>query len=391
MVLDSIPDIPPDGTPAISDSERTYPPPPPIPSFILTSGSFNETNRSRFINLTLAMASRDFNFHPTPLEYEGLTYYQSLFYSAEALGAMSGTIGGGLIGCVIAYRQRNPGFLFKRLPINPQYKLWGSKLVNVMFITAVGRVWGMTSYGVKAWNEIGRKQKEDPNMQRYLRMKNNWLEKRKKEAENGVPVKSTINWEEVKRMAETPAEVQTAERERLHGAYPYGNQQQDEQGLGGPFFEEKKWDGGDEDHQQPQLTRAQKWEQAARNREQRAKEEAARAFSKVSGKDEDEDPFFGGSSSGSGAGENEPIKTEEIKTGWRNSQSVRGASAWDRLRKGNRQDTDIETKGDSFTFSGSDRERQLAKEEAQREFDLQVERERQGEGQDGFVEGGRRR
>ncbi|CCX07283.1 hypothetical protein FPQ18DRAFT_352375 [Pyronema domesticum] len=389
MVLDSIPDIPPDGSPPVSDSERTYPPPPPIPSFILTSGSFNEANRSRFINLTLAMAARDFNFHPTPVEYEGLSYYQSVFYSAEALGAMSGTLAGGLIGCVIAYRQKNPGFLFRQLPLSPQYRLWGSKLVNVIFITGLGRVWGMTSYGVKAWNEISRKQKEDPNMQRYLKMKNAWLEQRKRNAEKGVPVKAQVNWEEVKKMAETPVEVQTAERERLQGTYgaqAFGGQtDQDEQGLGGPFFEEKKWDGGVEEQQQ--LTRAQKWEQAARNREQRTKEEAARALAKATGKDEDEDPFFGGSEQE----EREPVKTEEPKSGWRNTQSIRGGSAWDRLRRGVRQEGEMETKGDSFAFSNSDREREIAKEEAQREFDLQVERERLGEGQDGFVGEGRRR
>jgi hypothetical protein len=44
--------------------------------------------------------------------------------------------------------------------------------------------------------------------------------------------------------------------------------------------------------------------------------------------------------------------------------------------------------GDSYSFSNSDEERQLAKTEAQKEFDARIERERQGRD---FDDRGRRR
>ncbi|KAL9619982.1 MAG: hypothetical protein Q9160_005451 [Pyrenula sp. 1 TL-2023] len=52
---------------------------------------------------------------------------------------------------------------------------------------------------------------------------------------------------------------------------------------------------------------------------------------------------------------------------------------WGQSRSGASRDPN-ETKADSFSFSGSERERVMAKEQAQREFDEMVERERRGEG-----------
>ncbi|KAL8935445.1 MAG: hypothetical protein Q9211_004699 [Gyalolechia sp. 1 TL-2023] len=52
-----------------------------------------------------------------------------------------------------------------------------------------------------------------------------------------------------------------------------------------------------------------------------------------------------------------------------------GSRGWDSIRKEQQVGS---TTGDSFTFSSADQERQLAKDEAQKEFDARVERERQG-------------
>ncbi|KAI4183690.1 MAG: hypothetical protein L6R41_005250 [Letrouitia leprolyta] len=52
-----------------------------------------------------------------------------------------------------------------------------------------------------------------------------------------------------------------------------------------------------------------------------------------------------------------------------------GSRGWDSIRKEQQVGS---TTGDSFTFSSADQERQLAQDEAQKEFDAKVERERQG-------------
>lgn len=80
-------------------------------------------------------------------------------------------------------------------------------------------------------------------------------------------------------------------------------------------------------------------------------------------------------------------------------------SAWDRLRgvssqqtssqPSNRsfgrsntdQNSSYDTKGDSFSFSKDDADRQLAKEQAQREFDAMLERERQEAGSNDYARG----
>jgi len=89
----------------------------------------------------------------------------------------------------------------------------------------------------------------------------------------------------------------------------------------------------------------------------------------------------------------QPDRQEDAAAGSRGSQSSSGGSAWDRLRQGakggqppqpggraaQRESQQGSTVGDSFSFSAADENRQLAKAEAQREFDARIERERQGQ------------
>jgi len=72
------------------------------------------------------------------------------------------------------------------------------------------------------------------------------------------------------------------------------------------------------------------------------------------------------------------------QTGRPYTQPSSGGAWADRRGAANIQSEQREgsTVGDSFTFSNTDEERQLAKMEAQREFDARVERERRGEGFD---------
>lgn len=92
------------------------------------------------------------------------------------------------------------------------------------------------------------------------------------------------------------------------------------------------------------------------------------------------------------------------------SSSTTGGSAWERLRQQASQNASTtpssrqpqtrvqgeqregSTLGDSFSFSESDEERQLARSEAQREFDARMDREREGKDfSDDSNRGGRRR
>ncbi|KAI4190052.1 MAG: hypothetical protein LQ348_003720 [Seirophora lacunosa] len=57
------------------------------------------------------------------------------------------------------------------------------------------------------------------------------------------------------------------------------------------------------------------------------------------------------------------------------SGTKEGGRGWNAIRKEQQEGS---TTGDSFTFSSADRERQLAQDEAQKNFDARVERERQG-------------
>ena len=81
-----------------------------------------------------------------------------------------------------------------------------------------------------------------------------------------------------------------------------------------------------------------------------------------------------------------------------NEDKNSGGSTWDRIRRNaasgqaqpdqrshhntarpiQREQSESSTLGDSFSFSSTDEERQLAKTEAQREFDDRLERERKG-------------
>ncbi|KAF4549211.1 Hypothetical protein D9617_23g006260 [Elsinoe fawcettii] len=82
-----------------------------------------------------------------------------------------------------------------------------------------------------------------------------------------------------------------------------------------------------------------------------------------------------------------PRRTSPQPTQERRDSAVQTGGTWERLRreaaaKGNdgtqREQHQRSTVGDSFAFSRSEEDRQLAQSEAQRDFDARIERERQG-------------
>jgi len=364
----------------ITDS-GAYPPHPPITTFLgLSSGSFSEAARKRFIELQLAVAEREFGFHPTPLEREGIAYYNAVFYSAESKGSLYGTLAGGAIGVLMTRRQRNVGFLFRgignRLGVQYKWQLLASKLTNFAFITAVGRLWGITSYGVQAFNQTAKMQREDPNMRRYLKARDAWLAERHTEGRSGI-TRAVIHVGQDARKAK-----------EQEGADP--------QSLGGPdFYEDPKPADGSAQGETEDNGESRRRVMEAVVRTQRQREaEAERARQQANERNNnDDDPFFGDS---------EPAQSNDTQA--RARRNPPHGSAWDRLRRGehggpsDRDDSTAsewprrpamkgfersEAKEDSFSFSTGDRER--AKEEAQRLFDEKVERERHGEGRDGFA------
>ncbi|KAI5849101.1 hypothetical protein BZA05DRAFT_402214 [Tricharina praecox] len=375
-----------DSDDAYNTSSSAYPPHPPITRILgLSSGTFSDAAKERFIQLQLAVAEREFGFRPSAVEHEGLAYYNAVFYAAESKGSLYGTLAGGAIGALMTRRQRNVGFLFRgignRLGVQPKWQLLASRLTNFAFITAVGRLWGITSYGVQAFNQTAKMQREDPNMKRYLEARDRWLAQRQKEGRAGV----------TRAVMQVGQEAQRA-RER---------QQQDEgdpQSLGGvDFYEDRKPADGSasgvvEDSGETRRISMEAKVGARRKREADAENVRQRANERHT----DDDPFFGDS---------EQTQSDDSRVvRARQNNNSQGGSAWDRLRRGeqgdaaNRDDSTAsawprrsamkgfeqsEAKEDSFSFSTGDRER--AKEEAQRLFDERVEKERRGEGRDGFA------
>jgi len=356
-----------------------YPPHPPIASFLgLTSGSFTQEAKKRFTERQLAVAEREFGFHPTPLEREGLAYYNAVFYAAESKGALYGTLAGCAVGFLMTRRQRNIGFLFRgignRLGAPHRWQLLASRTANFAFVVAVARLWGITSYGVRAYNQTSRMQREDPNMMRYLEARDRRLVRRREEGRAGIA--SAVGRE--------------ARTEQAEGGG-------DPQSLGGPdFYEDRRPADGNvaEDDGERRRVIMEATANLRRTRETAAAAEKARQEASERN-DNDDDPFFGDSEPA------QPEATPIVRT----TENTPSGSAWDRLRRGQQGDAaadrdgstasawtrrpatkgfeQSEAKEDSFSFSTGDRER--AKEEAQRMFDERVERERRGEGKDGFA------
>lgn len=333
--------------------ERSYPKLNKLP----ISWRFTEENRTRFINMQIGMAEIDLGFRPTPREREALSYYNGYLYTREAYGAVYGWACGVALGSLVAYanRKNTPWRLISKIGnkfgISRKAQDIASQAGYIVLCSQILKGYCMTYAGLTAYKQNLNEQKQDPIMQRYLEMRKKYFENPQK-----PPLTKKIlamkEWEKLG-------------RESQNGSDEY----HDEQSLGGleVYGEKEKQDPLDA---------------APRTLPQPL------ASTPVQ---DDDDPF----------GPNDSESTSE------NQQSK--GSAWDRLRRGEaptvrtsndsvnapsrnsswsirRQISgrDEQSKQDSFSFSNSESERQQAKEEAQRDFDEQIERERQGRHGDGF-------
>ncbi|KAA8907363.1 hypothetical protein FN846DRAFT_947552 [Sphaerosporella brunnea] len=326
-----------EAAPAAYDSDDAYstghyPPPPPIPSFFgIRPGGFSEEGRQRFINVQLNLAQREFGFRPTPTEKEGIAYYNAVFYAAEARGALYGTLAGMTIGYAMVRRQKQIGFLYsgigRWLRVKKKHQLLASKITNFAFVTMVGRLWGITSWGVFAFNKINKMEKEDPNMQRYLALRQRWLEERQKKARAGLPVKSTMSTvDELKKLDHEP---QSEDPQSLGGMDGYDLIKPEDIGLAPNSSEDVV------------VARRASMEAAKKH-----KEEIERRS-----KHDDDDPFFGGSEEEEKEQEQGTPKILQRRT---KPTQQRGESAWERLRRQSLQGAHKDSTEESFSFDNSD-------------------------------------
>jgi hypothetical protein len=374
-------------------SPRAYPPHPSIPTFLgFNWGLFSEQGKQRFNTLYLNLAEREFGFRPNPIEKEGLEYYNAVFYATEARGSLYGTLGGVTIGAFTIRRQRNPGFLFREMGkffrVQPRLQLLASRTVNLILIATIGRLYGITSSGVSAFNRTRKEQEVDPNMRRYLAMRNEWVNIKAQNSRLSGPQKPVINdIKDVKELASKFDENQT------------GQKPDDANSLGGlDFYTEKN----------NQEESASLGNSGSDIGTRTARQQPSRVSTT---EDTDDDPFFGSPSEQTP--KSQPTTTQKS---WENTQPQASGSmsAWDRIRLGEKsmgsgRNTDEspaqqlqrqsrwsskpqmkgfdknEQSEDSVAFSSTEVERAVAKEEAQKQFDEKVQKERQGDGHDGFV------
>lgn len=363
---------------AFNESAAPYPPHPPVSSFPIIS-NFSEEEKNRFIAVQLGLAQREFGFRPTPTEREGLEYYHAQFYAAESKGALYGTLGGLAIGGLFCARQKRVGFPVKQvggwLRLSNRTKLMASRAANVAFVGALGRLYGMTTHGVTAFNKIAKEQKEDPHMQRYIQMRNAYLAQRKENARRGIPQQSVLSG--VEELARTGERIQRGEQDAPEEPPA-------------PAWEDRPIS--------EQVAEVLKEEPRAPRRGRRAQHRHDEPPQEPE-PDQAEDTLDG--LMGPPVGD---VRKEEPPAAWRSSQSKpQGGSSWEQIRRGDGNAPQAgawprraamkgyEAGGAAAAAEPREDGREEDREDAQRRFDEQVQREREGHSADGFVGDGARR
>lgn len=337
-------------------SGQRYPSLPPIPSFLGFSLGFSEEGRRAFTDFHL-ISAQQYGFVPNPVEKEALTYYNGTFYGAEALGARNGVLGGGAIGLLVALRSKRPWRIFRsignRIGMSPRYQHAFSRGVTLWMFSQIGKFYGATSAGVAAFGQISAQQKNDPNMQRYLAMRKKWVESH---GPLGISEYGELKkrYEQAKDMGALPSQSGGGQ-----------SSQDDEQSLGGLDFY-------DTPETQQRDTRGTVPATAGVHRQPRPYE---RPITNTR-PSEEEDPFQFSSPSDDDA----------------SPRSKPGESVWERIRRGERPAVSVSTREgkeeepERQEFLSPEQERQYAKEQAQKEFEEALERERKAAGGlDGFV------
>lgn len=364
-----------------------YPPPLPLAPLSRLLG-YSEANRAFFVRRTIEHTSELLDLQLTPQEREGLSYYSSRFYAYESFGDVLGVTAGLFIAFML--RNRKPGHVsnFLARPFTPERRAnaawWVSRGMKFAAWGVAGRMYGLTTAGFQALNRNKMDKKGDENLKRVIAAA------------------------EKKRNVLLASEIASEVSKGAAGGV-YGDEEgQDEQSLGG-------LDIGSDQKEGPTATSSRG-----------EPPERVTGIEDRKSAGAQDDPFLlddASSSTAQASGGQAPRK------GWSNANSTTtsGESAWERIRKAqlpssrsppqpqDSDDTPPETKTsspwptrapmkgygtasaglpgapppktDSFPFSPTERERHLAKLEAQREFDARVDRERAGKAGDGYAEG----
>ncbi|TGZ84116.1 hypothetical protein EX30DRAFT_338679, partial [Ascodesmis nigricans] len=357
----------PDAFSADTDRSNHYPSLGPVPSILgLAMGKFTPEGRDAFVQAQLALAQKEFNFTPSPVERDAIAYYYGRFFNHEASGAGRGLALGTLLATFWIYRTKNPSKLTQRTVgrfiKEPKYQLAFTSGLKLWM--TIGMCWnlGIVATGVGAFNEMQNAMKADPNLQRYIYMRKAFFEDRQKRIATGQAV--TPIREYVMDAAQKGKSAAAA------GQFPGSSD--DEQSLGGLDFYP-------EENNKPSVTAAvanpltsQEWARL-RGAQQQQKQQKAQSQAHTN----EQDPFDFADPS------NDPDSPQ-----YQAPAGDRQGSAWERLRRGEKPAQapvrPQRASEDSYSFT-PDGEKDAAREAAQREFNRRLDKERRGEGIDGFV------
>ena len=222
--------------------------------------------------------------------------------------------------------------------MQPRYIHAFSRGVTLFMFSQIGKFYGATSAGVAAFGQVTAQQKNDPNMQRYLKMRKEWIEKH-----GPLPLGKITEMK------------QEYDREKQNGSFgSQGSSQDDDQSLGGMDYYDEK----------PEPVQAAPAVNTRRVGQPRREQQT---------QSDDDDPFAFGSPNDDDASPRQ--------------QKQSGESAWAKIRRGEQPANERRAQPAREEVAWNDKEasREDERARAQREFDEKLERERHGADVDSFV------
>ena len=341
---------------AITANSPTYPNPFwPIPIYARILG-WSQRKRDETVVANLNRTQAFFDRRLTPVEVQAETYYQSHFYEyiykSEAMGIAS------FIGlAALRTAGGRPGFVtpYARKYLGPTLGDWYIRLSRYGVYAFFGRLQGQIIGALLGGTRMRDMAKRDPNIKDLRKDLAEFLTLAEDEIKRRMERRKAGGLKEA--LVPTPEEV----RRHLHSA-------------------EQTETGGFESDYGSQDASTRLDSNAISSSPFRSRERATTHPTSTSTADDTLSTLFPDSNTSSAAG-------------GRSTSSNPGESTWDRIRRIQHQEQSQSSaigvpaaenpprvpKSDSFTFSSTDRDRQLAQEEAQREFDARLEKERRGE------------
>jgi len=258
--------------------------------------------------------------------------------------------------------------------MNPKAQLLVSRFNTVVALYWFGAFYGFSALGMPKMQAMVADQKKDPNLARFVAIREEWASSK---------LGAVRELQKAREKARDQRMAQRTEGEARDGA----QQESDPQSLGGVDFY-----GADSNSSTPKTEEGRPSSYQTPLSYQRPSSQQSPSSASV----DKNDPF-------SIVGDSHEAQSNANES--QSGQQSGGLSTWERIRRGEKpapqkqsEKTSEETpsrvnswrqraqsKQDSFTFSSNDSEKEMAKIEAQKDFDQRVERERRGEGLNGFA------